>query len=116
MTAIRIELKGGTMGLSASGDLYISPVSTASRPVVANVVVRATQTWSADLEPEVYVYRYRLQNGAGKYTLSFFVAGEHTARDASEERDAANQVGNHWEFEVPELSTPSGETGSAGAE
>ena|SRR5882724_2354784 len=107
MTQVRIELEGGTLGLSASGGIFVSPVSDGSQPIPGgdHVVVRATMSWSRPLAPDLYEYRYRLANGSGKYKLKLFVAAELTPRVISEERDAANQIGNRWEFEVPVMPT-----------
>ena len=104
MTKIRIEIEGGTLGLSTDGGVFVSPARPRSKALEAPVVVRRTLPWPEELAPGEYEYRYRVTNGSGKYKLKLYVAGEHEPRQVSEERDALHQRGNIWVFTVPSLA------------
>ncbi|WP_437563211.1 hypothetical protein [Sorangium sp. So ce542] len=104
MAKIILRMEGGTLNLTADGNIYRVPVYQGSVPVIEGVRVRKTvpagEPSSLELPQGRYQYRFEVKHGDGKYFIKATYHTQETPFASTDELDAQYQEGNILSFEV----------------
>lgn len=103
MAKIILTMEGGTLNLTADGNVYRTPVYPHSVPVIEGVRVRKTVPAGEpplELSNGRYQYRFEVKHGDGKYFIKATYDGQETPFASTEELDGQYQEGNIFSFEV----------------
>lgn len=102
MPSIRIDMETDDLHLTAYGNIYHVPFDDHAAAVRTNVIVAKLQDWQRDMVPGgPYAYSYQLRNGAGDYTLHFYLGASKVPFASTPKQSGRDQDGNVFLFKVP---------------
>jgi hypothetical protein len=105
-----LKLRSDSPHINTVGAIYDRSDHDDAPPKVTEVLARSTQASRFVLNPGRYEYRYFVQAGSGKYTLSVSLLGSDAVL---QQKDFDSEIATHgliFRFEIPKPPTSGGKT------